>query len=323
MKNIADLIASIKFDQKEMTPELALNEYLSGLSKSSRRSRLVAFKTVSKYFVSRGVEVSAEELSRNFDIWTHLDSAFILAIYDWMMEKGYSINTARVVRSFIFAQLQMLQKCGMITHEKLGSIYILTKTGRLSNGKKPKWYGRNGVLTDEDVYRLKNGHDTDTVCGRRDKLLMHILLEHGLRRGEVVKLELNNIDVDQGVMTFYRPKTDSWTTVRLTPATLEALKDHKDKDGIQRGTLVQAVNKGDHIEGSITSGVAINNIVKRLARDLLKGKIDISAHDCRHYWATKRAEEGATALQLMREGGWSSLNSVMIYIHDKATRTTK
>ena len=149
---------------------------------------------------------------------------------------------------------------------------------------------------------------------------MHILLDHGLRRSEVVGLDLDNIDTTKGVMTFYRSKTDTRTTVKLTAATLEAIQEHMEKDGIRQGALIQSVNKGDNIEGPIKSGVAINNIVKRVVRDLLEGAIEISAHDCRHYWATKRAEEGATALQLMKEGGWSSLNSVMIYIHDKATQ---
>ena len=318
--DIAKQIAAIKFDEKQVTPETALKEYISSLAKSSRRSRLFALKTVAKFFASRGVEVSAEELSYNFEIWVHLDSAFVLALYEWMMANGYSVNSAQVVKSFVFAQLKLLHQCGMITHDKLGSIYILTKTGRLSDGKKPKWYGRKGVLSDEQAHRLKNNHDTETVCGRRDKLLMHILLDHGLRRSEVVGLEIDNIDIMKGVMKFYRSKTDTWTTVKLTDATMAALKEHVGKDGVQRGALIQSVNRGDNIEGAIKSGVAINNIVKRLVQDILKNEIEISAHDCRHYWATKRAEEGATALQLMREGGWSSLNSVMIYIHDKATQ---
>ena len=57
-----------------------------------------------------------------------------------------------------------------------------------------------------------------------------------------------------------------------------------------------------------------------MVREVLKDEIEISAHDCCHYWATKRAEEGATTLQLMREGGWTSLNSVMVSIHDKVSK---
>ena len=65
------------------------------LAKSRSRSRLFAMKTVAKYFASRGVEVSAEELSHNFEIWVHLDSAFVLALYEWVMENEYSINSAQ------------------------------------------------------------------------------------------------------------------------------------------------------------------------------------------------------------------------------------
>ena len=95
--DIAKQIAAIKFDEKQVTPETALKEYISSLAKSSRRSRLFALKTVAKFFASRGVEVSAEELSYNFEIWVHLDSAFVLALYEWMMANRYSINSAQVV----------------------------------------------------------------------------------------------------------------------------------------------------------------------------------------------------------------------------------
>ena len=225
--DIAKQIAAIKFDEKKVTPESALKEYLSSLAKSSRRSRLFAMKTVAKFFTSRGVDVSAEELSTNFEIWIHLDSAFILALYEWMMGNGYSINSAQIVKSFVFAQFKLLQQCEMITRDKLGSIYILTKTGRLSDGKKPKWYGRNGVLSDEQASRLKINHDTDTVCGRRDKLLMHILLDHGLRRSEVVGLETDNIDIVKGVMKFYRSKEEGDTIILLFTHRSFCIRDMK------------------------------------------------------------------------------------------------
>jgi integrase len=76
------------------------------------------------------------------------------------------------------------------------------------------------------------------------------------------------------------------------------------------------VNKGDNLDGEGITGTAVGLIVHGVAREILGEDVNLSPHDCRHYWATKRAEEGATALQLMKEGGWSSLATVMIYIHE-------
>jgi len=44
--------------------------------------------------------------------------------------------------------------------------------------------------------------------GRRDGLLMCILLEEGLRIGEVVLLQAHDFELDNGELHFYRPKVD-------------------------------------------------------------------------------------------------------------------
>ena len=47
---------------------------------------------------------------------------------------------------------------------------------------------------------------SDTQQGRRDALLMCILLDHGLRVGELVPLQVISIDSVQKLLVFYRSK---------------------------------------------------------------------------------------------------------------------
>lgn len=56
----------------------------------------------------------------------------------------------------------------------------------------------------------------------RDALLMCILLDHGLRCGEIAALDISAIDVAAGTLTFYRSKVHKTQTHRLTPDTLRA-----------------------------------------------------------------------------------------------------
>jgi integrase len=42
----------------------------------------------------------------------------------------------------------------------------------------------------------------------------------------------------------------------------------------------------------------------------------LSAHDCRHYWATCAAKNGTDPFVLQEAGGWSSLAMPRRYIED-------
>jgi integrase len=46
------------------------------------------------------------------------------------------------------------------------------------------------------------------------------------------------------------------------------------------------------------------------------GLFELSAHDCRHYWATSAARHGTDPFALQEAGGWSSLAMPRKYIED-------
>src|SRR5438034_10985201 len=75
-------------------------------------------------------------------------------------------------------------------------------------------------LTQEQARALKE--QSNTPQGRRDALLMCLLLDHGLRCGEVAALTPESLNVSSGLLTFYRQKVDKVQTHRLTRDTLLA-----------------------------------------------------------------------------------------------------
>jgi integrase len=48
------------------------------------------------------------------------------------------------------------------------------------------------------------------------------------------------------------------------------------------------------------------------------GLAGLSAHDCRHYWATQAAKNGTNAFRLRDAGGWSSLAMPSRYVEAAA-----
>ena len=61
---------------------------------------------------------------------------------------------------------------------------------------------------------------------------------------------------------------------------------------------------------------AISARVRRLGEEI--GIEGLSAHDCRHYWATRAAAMGTDVMKLKDAGGWSSLAMPMRYVEAAA-----
>ena len=152
----------------------------------------------------------------------------------------------------------------------------------------------------------------DTPQGRRDALLMCLLLDHGLRAGEVAGLEVTAIDLDAKTLHFYREKVGKVQTHRLTADTLRAARAWLETDAHALGPLFRGSRKGGSLTDASMTRVSISERVRTLGSTI--GIENLSAHDCRHYWATRAASKG-TPMQALRDaGGWSSLAMPNRYI---------
>jgi len=103
----------------------------------------------------------------------------------------------------------------------------------------------------EVARRLKYDHPA-TPQGRRDALIMCLLLDHGLRCGEVVELQVEDFALEGGPtdarMRFYRRKVDLVQTHRLTVDTYLALARYLTSDRLPLGAAHPAPSAADHSE---------------------------------------------------------------------------
>ena len=152
---------------------------------------------------------------------------------------------------------------------------------------------------------------SNTPQGRRDALLMCLLLDHGLRCGEVAALSVESLNVSTGLLTFYRQKVDKVQTHRLTRDTLLAAMRYfevaKPKEKLLMGS-----RKGGKLEGSMSER-AITDRVRELGERI--GVKGLSAHDCRHDWA-RSAVKASDIKALQQAGGWSSPAMPLRYADD-------
>jgi integrase len=167
-------------------------------------------------------------------------------------------------------------------------------------------------LTPEQAARLKA--QPDTPLGRRDALLLCLLLDHGLRVGEVAGLAVRDFDLAAGELRFYRPKVDKIQTHRLTADTLAAARAYMvgAGDAPAQGPVLRASRKGGALQDAGMTARALTARVHDLGTAV--GLVGLSAHDLRHYWATRAARSGTPLDRLQDAGGWASPAMPLRYV---------
>jgi integrase len=161
------------------------------------------------------------------------------------------------------------------------------------------------ILLDTDqITTIKN--QPDTPKGRRDKLLICLALDHGLRVGELAILQRSDFYLKDGSLTFDRPKTGQSVTLKLSDETVEAARKYFGGDTPGFGNVWQP----NLSEQNVSIGT-ISKRIKALGKRI--GMDNLSPDDLRHTWATNAAKN--TPLdQLIYAGGWTSVSSALPYV---------
>jgi integrase len=145
---------------------------------------------------------------------------------------------------------------------------------------------------------------------------MCLLLDHGLRAGEVAALQVSEFNLSTGHLRFYRPMVSKVQIHRLSPDTLTAARTYLSHDDAPPdGPLLRATLRSGQLDSLQGSGLTVRSISRRVS--LLGEQIGIaglSPNDCRHYWATRAARAGISLDRLRIAGGWSSPEVPLRYI---------
>jgi integrase len=145
---------------------------------------------------------------------------------------------------------------------------------------------------------------------------MCLLLDHGLRVGEVAGLAVENLDLEGGLLRFFRPKVGKQQTHRLSEDTLRIARACASfRDLPASGKLLRCSHKDGRLGKTGMTARAITLRVRTLGIE--RGVPGLSAHDCRHYWANTAARHGTDPFALQEAGGWSSLAMPRRYVEER------
>ncbi len=297
-------------------------EYLSRRAPNTRRRQSADLNLMRDFLQTIGI--APGDLQHDPDAWRGMTWGIVSAWVQWMLNNGYAVSSVNVRLSTVKTYAKLAAQVGALTP----TVYALISTVsgyRLSEGKhidEQRALGdhrtRRGakkadsiVLTAAQVKALKD--QPNTPQGRRDALIVCLAFDHGLRVGEIARLEVTAFDLSEGTFTFYRPKVDKVQTHKLTASTLRAVRAYLENDAPIAGRLL----RGSLKSGELAGGMSERAITKRL--NLLAEAIGVhglSAHDGRHTWATRAARNNTDAFALQEAGGWSSLAMPRRYVED-------
>lgn len=292
----------------------------------SYKADLGSFAAFLAETTSGAVQVDADELQSTPDAWKGVTWGLVAAFQRWLLAQGASVGTINRRLAAVKVYAALAGEAGAIDGQDAGRIAnrLHSYTGKAARNidrertnagiatRKGAKKAQHVSLTVDQVAALKT--QPDTPQGRRDALLMCLLLDHGLRVGELALLTVDAFQRDDaGIFRFYRPKVGKEQAHRLTDGARRALVAYLGNDAPEPGSLLFRQSRKNGKLGS--AGITERNLSERV-RTLGKqiGIENLSAHDCRHSWATRAVAGGTDAFALRDAGGWSSLAMPSRYV---------
>lgn len=177
---------------------------------------------------------------------------------------------------------------------------------RLRLPKLPK--GRVDRFTDAQISQLL---EASRALSYRDYAICFLLLDSGLRREELAKLNVTDVDLTTGLVTVKHGKGDKWRQVRVGDNCRRVLwayvNKHRKAPDTEPALFVSETGQPERITGN-----ALGCLFSRLSRAL---GYRVYAHKFRHTFATNLAKQVPNAFLVAQALGHEDLNTASIYVH--------
>lgn len=280
--------------------------------------------------------------------WRNVTWGLVKGFAKWMLDEGYATTSVNVRLATVKRYAKLARQAGAISDQEAQLIASVRGYGgkqarNLDAGRKqtrklradgsPVKKAKAVRIGEQQVRQLKQ--QPDTPQGRRDALLMALLLDHGLRVGEVAALTVGSIDLEAGTLTFYREKVDLTQTLALEADVRAAAKRYLfyDRAGATADAplFLASRKNGELVAASVKLGRSPDNAKLRRqpfnaraiqARVRLLGEAvglqRLSPHDCRHCWTTRALQARSNLIDVQYAGGWASISMVARYANAAA-----
>ena len=173
-------------------------------------------------------------------------------------------------------------------------------------------------LSREQSADLVAAIDTDCIIGKRDRLMILLMLANGLRTCEVQRANIGDFDMVEGRPVLHiqrKGQIDKHDVVAVSEEVMEAFEDYiscrTDDFGMKSPLFINHVRGGN--AERINKG-SISTIVKRRLRAIGIDDPKITAHSLRHTCGSLMVEEGVSIETIQDVLGHNNPSTTKIYI---------
>ena len=164
------------------------------------------------------------------------------------------------------------------------------------------------TLSEEEVKRLLTAPNKNCPSGLRNRCLLQIMVDAGLRVGEALALASHDLDLDHGAVRIWRGKGAKDRTAYISEHTADLCRLW------MKQRPVKAKSFFCTLKGAPLKDAYVRAMVYRMRKRAGIEK-HVHPHMLRHTFATLRLERGDNIRQLQQVLGHASVSTTQIYTH--------
>jgi integrase/recombinase XerD len=251
-------------------------------------------------------------MGQRVEEWAQVNRDAIMSFLLYLKERGYAPTTVARKQAAIKSFFKFLVSKGVVSSnpgESLASPHVDRATPQ--------------TITTSEADRLitQIARPNNSPEALRDRAMMHLMFATGLRVGEIVALNIGDVDLSAGTVTISeKSKTGKSRMVPInSQAAVSSVREYLERERLALSTS----DEGKGLAVRDREALFVNHRGQRLTRQgfwlILKryakqaGLGEVSPHTLRHTFAAQRLKNGADMRDLQKMLGHASISTTQVY----------
>lgn len=178
-------------------------------------------------------------------------------------------------------------------------------------------FGRPRIANREALLELLDKLPNDAI-GSRDRAIIGILIDGGVRVGEVTQLKIKDVDFRENTITINTEKSRGTRPFRVLPLSRKTMKSIQDwiqysvgYSAFQPSTLFFSMGRGSSLGKPLLSSSVAQIMMKRCKEAEIEY---INPHSIRHMNGREIIKSGGSTADVMNKFGHVSVGSSSVYL---------
>lgn len=224
-----------------------------------------------------------------------------------LREKGLAASTINGKRVAIRRFCEWAARVGYISQQDFLNVKDV-KSIHTSGSRRGSW------LTKEQLKCMLEAPDRTTSIGKRDRVILGLLIGCGMRREEITNLKWNQL-VQQGnvwILENVERKHGRTQEAIVVPAYVKEILDEYATEKKPDAYILVSYDRHGHVRESLTPQTVWNTVKKYAAGC---GFENISPHDIRRSFARNSVDSGLDLAQVQLALGHESITTTQRYVN--------